>query len=364
MSTKLISSVNDIKYCLYINLSSRLDRKQHIESQLTSIGIQPTRFNAIKLKNGRIGCSMSHLKCLEIAKKNNWPYVMICEDDLLILNKDSFINHLNNFFILHGDVNDAWNVLLLAGNNVPPYVKIDDTCIEVSHCQTTTGYIIKQCYYDTLIDNIRTGIHKLMKYPDNHVLYAIDKYWIQLQKIHPWYMIVPIEAVQREDYSDIEKRQTNYENVMKDVDKHALVRNLYANNSYITPGFIKNINTSSPNSTTEYSDKQSSDKQSSDKQSSNSQLVNKQSSNSQLVNKQYSSSQLVNKQYSSSQLYNKQYSSSQLYNKQYSTNASSTNSVKPTQPRQTLRVSNYNPLRKKFYGFSLYRNRTRKVAYR
>jgi hypothetical protein len=134
-------------------------------------------------------------------------------------------------------------------------------------------------------------------------------------------MLVPIEAVQREDYSDIEKRQTNYENVMKDVDKHALVRNLYANNSYITHGFIKNINKSSPNSTTE-------------------------NSNSQLANKQYSNS------------------NSHLANKRYSNNAYSTNSVKPTQYRQTLRVSNYNPLRKKFYGFSLYRNRTRKVAYR
>jgi GR25 family glycosyltransferase involved in LPS biosynthesis len=338
MSTQLISSVNDIKYCLYINLLSRVDRKEHIESQLTSIGIQPTRFNAIKLKNGRIGCSMSHLKCLEIAKKNNWPYVMICEDDLIILNKNNFIKHLNNFFRLHGDVNDAWNVLLLAGNNVPPYVKIDDTCIEVSHCQTTTGYIIKQCYYDTLIDNIRTGIHKLMKYPDNHVLYAIDKYWIQLQKIHPWYMIVPVEAVQREDYSDIEKRQTNYENIMKDVDKHALVRNLYANNSYITPDFIKNINKSSPNSTTQNSTTQNSTTQNYTTQNSTTQ--NSTTQNSTTAN------------------YNSQFAT-----KKYYTNESSTNSVKPTQHRQTLRVSNYNPLRKKFYGFSLNRYRTRKVAY-
>lgn len=237
MSTQLISSVTDIKHCLYINLLSRTDRKQHIESQLTSIGVNPTRFNAIKLKNGRVGCSMSHLKCIENAKKNNWPYVMICEDDLLILNKDSFITHLNNFFTLHGNIDDAWNVLLLAGNNVPPYVKIDNTCIKVSHCQTTTGYIIKQRYYDTLINNIRTGIHKLMTNPDNHVEYAIDKYWIQLQKIHPWYMIVPVEAVQREDYSDIEQRQTNYEHVMKDIDKYALNRNSYLN---IVPNIVPN----------------------------------------------------------------------------------------------------------------------------
>lgn len=224
---KLINSVSDIKHCLYINLESRVDRKEHIESQLKSIGIvYPRRFNAIKLKNGRIGCSMSHLKCLEIAKKNNWPYVMICEDDLLILDSEKFVQHINTFFSLHGNNNDSWNVLLIAGNNVPPYVTMDDTCIRVSHCQTTTGYIVKRSYYNILINNIRTGIERLIKEPQKHALFAIDKFWIQLQRMHTWYMLAPVVAVQREDYSDIEHRTTNYENIMKDLDKVNLIKNV------------------------------------------------------------------------------------------------------------------------------------------
>ena len=216
-----VKSITDIKHCLYINLTSRTDRKEHIEKQLRDIGVTPTRFNAIKLKNGRVGCSMSHLKCLQIAKSNNWPYVMICEDDLLVLNNETFVNHINKFFTTHWRNN--WNVLLLAGNNVPPYVKIDDTCIKVSHCQTTTGYIVKQSYYDILIDNIKVGVEHLMKTPEQHITYAIDKFWIKLQKQHTWYMLAPIVAVQREDYSDIEKRNTNYESIMKDLDKQHLV---------------------------------------------------------------------------------------------------------------------------------------------
>jgi len=226
-SSTFIHSISDIKYCLYINLECRPDRKAHIEEQLTSIGLHPIRFNAIKLKNGRIGCSMSHLKCLQIAKQNNWPHVMICEDDLKILNNDTFISHINKFFSIHGHENNSikskWNVLLLAGNNVPPYHKIDDTCIQVSHCQTTTGYIVKQSYYDILINNIKIGVEHLMKTPDQHIVYAIDKFWIKLQKQHTWYMLAPVVAVQREDYSDIEERKTNYENIMKDLDKPHLV---------------------------------------------------------------------------------------------------------------------------------------------
>lgn len=224
---KMISNVSDIKHCIYINLLSRVDRKEHIEAQLKSIGIvAPRRFNAIKLKNGRVGCSMSHLKCLEIAKKNNWPYVMICEDDLLILDKNKFVSHIESFFSLHGNQDDSWNVLLLAGNNVPPYVTVDNTCIRVSHCQTTTAYIVKNSYYTVLINNIRAGIERLIREPEKHAIYAIDKFWISLQRLHTWYMLAPVVAVQREDYSDIEQKKTNYENIMKDIDKVNLIRNI------------------------------------------------------------------------------------------------------------------------------------------
>ena len=142
-NTYFPSAVSDIKHCLYINLESRKDRREHIEKELNSIGIIGIRFNAVKLQNGRIGCSMSHLKCLQIAKNNNWPYVMICEDDLLFLDKELALKQMNHFLELHSDPKDICNVMLIAGNNVPPYKIIDNTCIRVSHCQTTTGYIVK-----------------------------------------------------------------------------------------------------------------------------------------------------------------------------------------------------------------------------
>ena len=66
-----MNSIEDIQHAFYINLESRPDRKKHIEQQLNLLGINADRFNAIKLPNGALGCSMSHLKCLEIAKQNN-----------------------------------------------------------------------------------------------------------------------------------------------------------------------------------------------------------------------------------------------------------------------------------------------------
>ncbi len=215
-----MNSISDIKHAFYINLLSRPDRKQHVENQLKSIGINAERFNAIKMPNGAIGCSMSHLKIIEIAKINNWEHILIVEDDILFTNPKLFIKQFNYFLSNHKD----FDVALIAGNNIPPYKRIDDSCVQVAHCQTTTGYIVQRHYYDILIKNYKDGILNLMKDPTNHFFYAIDKYWFNLQAIHKWYLITPLSVTQREDYSDIEKQTTNYTSVMLDLDKAAFIK--------------------------------------------------------------------------------------------------------------------------------------------
>jgi glycosyl transferase family 25 len=169
------------------------------------------------MSNGAIGCSMSHLKIIETAKANDWDHVLIVEDDILFTNPNLFVQQFNKFLSNHKD----FDVVLIAGNNMPPYLTIDDSCVQVSRCQTTTGYLVQKHYYDILIKNYKDGILFLMKEPHNHTLYAIDKHWFNLQAIHKWYLITPLSVTQREDYSDIEKRPTNYTHVMLDLDKTA-----------------------------------------------------------------------------------------------------------------------------------------------
>lgn len=233
MST--INSITDIKNIFYINLEHRQDRKKHIEEQLNQVGLSHyERFNAIKLSNGRVGCSMSHLKCLQIAKQRNYEHILICEDDTTFLNPSLFIKQINTFF--KKKLVKDWDVLLFAGNNVPPYKKIDNTCIQISHCQTTTCYLVNGHYFDILINNIKEGINSLLREPNNHVNYAIDKYWIQLQKKNKWFLIIPPTVIQREDYSDIENRRTNYSGMMIDINKdhvfaqQSLPQHIIANN--------------------------------------------------------------------------------------------------------------------------------------
>ena len=222
-----MKNISDIKHAFYINLSSRPDRKQHVEDQLNTLGINAERFNAIKLPNGALGCSMSHLKCLETAKQNNWPHLLIVEDDIKFLDHNLFKKQMNKFLSNHKE----WDVIIIGGNNIPPYQKIDDTCVKVSSCQTTTGYLVNGHYYDTLIHNFRKGIKKLIENPQLHALYAIDKYWFHLQKRDNWFLIIPLTVTQREDYSDIEKRATNYAKVMTDLDKEWFFKQQQSNSN-------------------------------------------------------------------------------------------------------------------------------------
>jgi len=215
-----MNSISDIKHAFYINLLSRPDRKQHVEHQLKTIGITAERFNAIKMTHGAIGCSLSHLKLIETAKANNWDHILIIEDDILFTDPHVFTNQFNEFLSNHKE----FDVVIISGNNVPPFQIIDHTCVQVSRCQTTTCYLVQQHYYDTLIHNFREGIQKLMREPHNHTLYAIDKYWFRLQEVDKWYLITPLTVTQREDYSDIEKRAVNYTRVMLDLDKEAFFK--------------------------------------------------------------------------------------------------------------------------------------------
>jgi glycosyl transferase family 25 len=220
-----INCFDDIKHAYYINLERRVDRKEHVTNQFNTLGLNVNRFNAIQMKNGAIGCSMSHLKLLQTAVLNDFEHILIVEDDIKFLDPELFKTQFNKFIEAHGN---NWDVILLAGNNVPPYTKIDDTCIKVTRCQTTTGYLVNRHYIKTLMQNVKQGLTNLLNRPDDRKQFAIDIFWFNLQFKDRWFLITPLTVVQREDYSDIEERVVNYENLMVDLDKEALMRHQIA----------------------------------------------------------------------------------------------------------------------------------------
>jgi hypothetical protein len=161
---------------------------------------------------------------LQQALKLGLSHVLIVEDDIEFLDPPLFRAQLDNF--LKGS--NGWDVVLIAGNNMPPYQTIDETCVKVSRCQTTTGYLVNGHYIEKLMNNVKMGLSNLLREPEKHSQYAIDKYWFGIQGVDNWFLITPLTVVQREDYSDIEKKVINYQSSMTDLDKKELFEKINA----------------------------------------------------------------------------------------------------------------------------------------
>jgi GR25 family glycosyltransferase involved in LPS biosynthesis len=204
------------EHTLFINLEQRTDRLEHAMSEFKKMNINAERVNAVKMKNGAIGCTMSHIKCIELAKSRDWEHVFICEDDITFLNPELLKRNIEMFYN-NDDI--LWDVLIIGGNNVPPYQQLYEYAARIFRNQTTTGYIVNKHYYDVLLTNFKESATNLLRNPNNKREYALDIYWNRLQMQDFWYMITPPTVTQYENYSDIEKRNTNYDFLMLDMEK-------------------------------------------------------------------------------------------------------------------------------------------------
>lgn len=205
----------NIDNIFYINLSSRKDRQNHIETQLQNLRWKGSRIEAVQMVDGKIGCTLSHIKCLQMAIEKNLDYIIILEDDIEFLNPSIFLQNFHN--CLNSLSN--WDVILIGGNNVRPYTRINDSCVKIVSTQTTTGYMVKNHYFSVLLKNMKEGLYNLLKNPQLHVKYAIDKYWFSLQEKDNWYLVTPLTVTQLKGYSNIEQKETNYTRVMLMLDK-------------------------------------------------------------------------------------------------------------------------------------------------
>lgn len=210
-----------LKHTLYINLDYRTDRLEHVQEELDKIGIKESaeRFPAVKMEKGNVGCTLSHIKCIDLAKSRGWPYVFICEDDITFTDPGRFISSLKEF----SQSVHQWNMVIIGGNNCPPFQPITDCYARVFNIQTTTGYIVHSNYYDILLNNFKEGLSKLMREPEKKKQYSLDIYWKTLQSTGLWFLITPPTVIQYYDYSDIEEKVVDYGPMMLDLEKRELM---------------------------------------------------------------------------------------------------------------------------------------------
>jgi len=198
----------NIDRIIYINLDKRTDRLEQIVDEFKKFNLEDKaeRFPAIYHPCGIVGCGRSHLAVLKLAKERKYKNVLILEDDFhFVVSKDEFEYNLKLFFenVKEYDVClFSYNLNKAESCDFPFLLKILD-------CQTASGYLVNQHYYDKLINLYENAI-PLLELTGQHWIYANDQIWKQLQVIDNWYCFTTRLGKQKAGFSDNSQSYVDY----------------------------------------------------------------------------------------------------------------------------------------------------------
>jgi GR25 family glycosyltransferase involved in LPS biosynthesis len=180
-----------------INLKHRTDRYNHIITELSKLDI--SNFNiidAIKHDVPWKGCFFSHIKCIQHAKNNNLPYVLILEDDCIFT--DDAQTHLIN--ALTELQNLDWDMFFLGANLQKPTSRVTDSLLKLSGAWAAHAYIVHSRLYDMILNFTAEK--------------EIDVYYNDLMVNYNVYMCDPMIAYQLPSHSDLQDGFRDYNQAM------------------------------------------------------------------------------------------------------------------------------------------------------
>jgi glycosyl transferase family 25 len=200
----------NIDKIIYINLNKRTDRRTHIENELNNYNLPFERFEAIEttgtiqkyygnFNTGIIGCGMSHLNVLKIAKDRGYENILIFEDDFeFLISKEEFEEQLELFF----NSNIDYNVCMLSYSNQKIEENFNSELLfKITFSQTASGYIVHKNYYDTLI-NLYEWALPLLESTGQTWIYSNDIVWKELQSKDNWFGFKKKIGKQMDGFSD------------------------------------------------------------------------------------------------------------------------------------------------------------------
>ena len=136
-----------------------------------------------------------------------WNTVLILEDDFTFHGEDTvaLLNSLRSLL-----ASPKMEIGLLSYNHsVLRYEDTSPSIKRVLYSQTTSSYCIRSSYVPTLLQNMRESTTDMLTRGKTHEN-CVDIYWTSLQPCGHWYALFPAIGYQYDNYSDIEKRVTQY----------------------------------------------------------------------------------------------------------------------------------------------------------
>lgn len=197
--------MDKIDHIFLINLDKREDRLAEFMGEIEKVNLDTDkfeRFPAIYRPDlPSLGCTLSHLEVIKIAKERGYQNILIFEDDFTFLvNKHEFNSRLSNFF----DKNLDFKVLMLSYYiyDTHPATKYDELISSISYAAFASGYIVNQSCYDELIEHLSYGA-KMLELTSEHWNYINDQIWRLSQENGGWFIFNEKIGTQRESFSDV-----------------------------------------------------------------------------------------------------------------------------------------------------------------
>ena len=213
LGQKKFESYNNFTFpeLYFINLRERPDRLSKIKNELNKIGYPKEkiiRVDAIKKRDGALGCGLSHLKALEMGLNSMSNFIIILEDDFEFTNSKEKTLSILRQSLYHPE----WDVILLSCNGKSkPY---SPGLNKVLDCQTASGYIIQKKYIPVLLKEWSNAmrVREKLNPARGTTLYretCIDIAWKKLQNDR-WYLTEPKLGKQYASFSSIENKHVDY----------------------------------------------------------------------------------------------------------------------------------------------------------
>jgi GR25 family glycosyltransferase involved in LPS biosynthesis len=205
---KIDNFFSDI-YC--INLDERKDRWVDVVEDLKTLQLtQVKRYPAIKHSRGAIGCRMSHVDIITQAKNNGSDSVLILEDDIKVLPGGS--DHISKALEELSTID--WEIFYFGATIAPgaTVIPVTEHVAKTNFAYTTHAYALNSKVFDHVLEEVK-------KYNVIDVFYNE-----QVVSRGKAFIINPIRIVQKESYSDIEGKNTDYAKDMLDFFERALKR--------------------------------------------------------------------------------------------------------------------------------------------
>lgn len=213
-------------YC--INLKHRTDRWENCLRQFSRLGISDRVIRKEGLmcahpklsqkQNAQIGCALSHYSILKEAQEKKYSNILVFEDDFLFFdNYNTLSDKINKST---KELPENWDLFYLGGFFVKgysyePVEPYSENLIRANTCFCAHSLAYSRNAINKILNNLKLESEKdVLNFSSEYE--AIDWYYVrEIQNNSQSFACSNLLCVQKEGYSDIEKRYFDYKEKFK-----------------------------------------------------------------------------------------------------------------------------------------------------